>query len=96
MGYAVQPGTWFIRKALGRPSCERGHDGGLNRVLHKFDMPHSDPAREYGDQPPVFVPEEMLNQGRWWCQGDAISRISMLDPGIINPGPSLAISSARS
>lgn len=95
MGYPVQPRAGVIGKALGRPSRERRHEGGLNRVLHEFDMPHSDSAGENGHQPAVFVPEEMLNEDGC-CQGLAISRISMLDPGIIKPGPSRATSSARS
>jgi hypothetical protein len=42
----------------------------------------------------MIVPEEMLDETRR-RQGPAISRISMLDPGIRNPGPSIATSSAR-
>jgi hypothetical protein len=67
----------------------------LNRIFHQLDVLHADAAREHGDQSSVIVPEEVLYQD-WRFQGVAISRISMLDPGINIPGPSLAILNACS
>ncbi len=95
VGDPVQPGAGVLGKGLVRPGRERGHERGLDRVLHKLEMRRAGPAREHGHQPAVFVPEEMLDQARSG-QGPATSRISMLEPGVIGTGISLATSSARS
>src|SRR3977135_1253996 len=91
----VEPRARVFRQSSLRPGGERGHERGLDRVLHQLDMPHTHPAREHGDQPAVIVPEEVLHQARRF-QGLAISRTSPLDPGPITPGLCLATSSARS
>ena len=62
VGDAVEPGAGIVRKALGRPRRERGQQRALHRVLDDVEMPHADLARQHGDQPAVFVPEEMLDQ----------------------------------
>ena len=95
VGDPKQPGAGILGKTVLRPGRERSHERTLDRILHELDVLRAGPTREHGHQPAVFVPEEMLNQSPC-CQGPAISRISMLDPGLVNPGLSRATSSARS
>lgn len=71
-------------------------------------MPDPGQARKRGHQPAVLVPKEMLDQARLGsrppsvamlgnvAQEPAISRISMLAPGIIIPDIPFATSSALS
>lgn len=42
----VKPRARVFRQGLFRPGRERGHERGLDRVFHEFDMPHPHPARE--------------------------------------------------
>ena len=58
-------------------------------------MTHTDFVYEHGHEPTEFVPEEMLDES-WRGQEVDSSRTSMLDPGLISPGLSLATSSASS
>ncbi len=83
--YAKEPCRWIVRRTRNRPRLKRFHQGGLNGILNSLDVLHSDPARQNGDKPAVFVPEEVLYQfGRG--QGVLISLTSTLDPGIATPG----------
>jgi hypothetical protein len=80
-----EPGPRIVRQTRNRPRLERGHQGGLNGVLNSLDVWHSHPARQRGNKPAVFVPEEVLNQlGR--RQAVLISLTSTLEPGIPTPG----------
>ena len=56
----MRPDRRAVRR---RVQCrERGHEGGLDRVLHDLDVPDAGHARERRDQPAVLVAEEMLDQ----------------------------------
>ena len=62
--HAKQPGRGIVWQSANPPSVKCLHQGGLNSVLYSLDVLHSYPARQDGDKPPVFVPEEVLNQFR--------------------------------
>ena len=95
VGDPVQPRARIVGHSVGGPVAERGHEGGLDRVLHHLEMLDAGHARERRDQASVFVPEEVLDQARLG-QDRVISRISTRVPGITIPGPSFATSSACS
>ena len=80
-----EPGRRIVRQTRNRPGLECRHQGGLNGVLDSLKVLHAHPARQGGDKPTVFVPEEVLNQFRRG-QGVLISLTSTLDPGIAVPG----------
>jgi hypothetical protein len=109
VGHPIQPGAGVFGKALVGPCRERTHQRRLDGILRELQMAQSGNASEQGDQPAVFVPEEVLDQaghgaraaravgfGRARQEAPAISRISMCAPGIIIPGISFATSSAPS
>ncbi len=66
----------------------------LNGVLYDLDVLHPHSARQRGNEPAVFVPEEVLNQ-LGGGQGVLIGLTSMLDPGN-TPGLSRATTTASS
>ena len=74
----------MVWRSANPPSVKCFHQGGLNGVLYSLDVLHSYPARQDGDKPPVFVPEEVLNQFRR-AHEVLIILTSTLEPGIV-PG----------
>ena len=95
VGDPVQPRARIVGHSVGGPVAERGHEGGLDRVLDHFEMLDAGHARERRDQASVFVAEEVLDQAAAWSGPRDLPDLDR-DPGITIPGPSFATSIACS